>query len=187
TIALAGTGDDAGVIAAEANLKFIWDVGSNLKVGKGGYAYVVDSHGRLIAHPDISLVLQKTDLSALPQVRKGSAAPAGSADLPTEALVGRDLHGHEVLSAYAPIAPLGWLVFVDVPLSEAFAPLYASIGRTAVLLLIGVAVSGIASLVLVRRMVAPIHTLQAGAARIAAGALDQRIEVKTGDELEELA
>ncbi len=187
TISLAGTGDDAGVIAAEANLKFIWDVVSNLKVGKGGYAYVVDSHGRLIAHPDISLVLQKTDLSALPQVRKASAAAAGTADVPTEALVGRDLRGHEVLSSYASIASLGWLVFVDVPITEAFAPLYASIGRTAVLLLIGVLVSGIASLVLVRRMVTPIHVLQAGAARIGAGALDQRIEVKTGDELEALA
>jgi signal transduction histidine kinase len=187
TIALAGTGDDAGVIAAEANLKFIWDVVSNLKVGKGGYAYVVDSHGRLIAHPDISLVLQKTDLSALPQVRRASTIPAGSADVPTEALVGRDLRGHEVLSSYASIAPLGWLVFVDVPITEAFAPLYASIVRTVVLLLIGVVVSGIASLVLVRRMVMPIHTLQAGAVRIGAGALDQRIEVKTGDELEELA
>jgi len=187
TIALAGNGDDAGVIAAEANLKFIWDVVSNLKVGKGGYAYVVDSHGRLIAHPDISLVLQKTDLSALPQVRKASAAPAGAAEAPTSALVGRDLRGHEVLSSYASIAPLGWLVFVDVPITEAFAPLYASIGRTVVLLLIGVVVSGIASLILVRRMVAPVHVLQAGAARIAAGALDQRIDVRTGDELEVLA
>ena len=187
TIALAGTGEDAGVIAAEANLKFIWDVVSNLKVGKGGYAYVVDSHGRLIAHPDISLVLQKTDLSGLPQVRKASAAPPGSSDVPKEALVGLDLRGHEVLSAYASIAPLGWLVFVDLPLTEAFAPLYASVVRTAVLLLIGVLVSGIASVVLVRRMVTPIHTLQAGAVRIGAGALDQRIEVKTGDELQELA
>jgi signal transduction histidine kinase/HAMP domain-containing protein len=187
TIALAGNGEDAGVIAAEANLKFIWDVVSNLKVGKGGYAYVVDSHGRLIAHPDISLVLQKTDLSALPQVRKASAAPPGSSDVPKEALVGRDLRGREVLSAYASIAPLGWLVFVDLPISEAFAPLYSSVLRTAVLLLIGVLVSVVASLVLVRRMVAPIQTLQAGAARIGAGALDQRIEVKTGDELQELA
>jgi signal transduction histidine kinase len=187
TIALAGTGEDAGVIAAEANLKFIWDVVSNLKVGKGGYAYVVDARGRLIAHPDISLVLQKTDLSALPQVRKASAAPPGSPGATIEAVIGRDLHGHEVLSAYAPIAPLGWLVFVDLPLTEAFAPLYSSVLRTAVLLLIGVLVSGVASLVLVRRMVTPIHALQAGAARIGAGALDQRIEVETGDELQELA
>ena len=51
TIAMAGAGEDAGVVAAEANLKFIWDVVSNLKVGKGGYAYVVDERGRLIAHP----------------------------------------------------------------------------------------------------------------------------------------
>ena len=36
----------AGVVAAEANLKFIWDVVSNLKVGNGGYAYVVDLQGR---------------------------------------------------------------------------------------------------------------------------------------------
>jgi signal transduction histidine kinase len=187
TIALAGTGEDAGVIAAEANLKFIWDVVSNLKVGKGGYAYVVDARGRLIAHPDISLVLQKTDLSALPQVRNAGAAPPGSLGTTTEAVIGRDLHGREVLSAYAPIAPLGWLVFVDLPITEAFAPLYSSIVRTAVLLLIGVLVSGVASLVLVRRMVTPIHALQAGAARIGAGALDQRIEVKTGDELQELA
>ena len=186
TIALAGTGDDAGVIAAEANLKFIWDVVSNLKVGKGGYAYVVDQRGRLIAHPDISLVLQKTDLSTLPQVRRaGAAAPTSSST--TEAVIGRDLRGHEVLSAYAPIAPLGWLVFVDLPITEAFAPLYSSVVRTAVLLLVGVLVSVVASLILVRRMVAPIHALRAGATRIAAGALDQRIEVKTGDELQELA
>ena len=42
---------------------------SRIRIGKAGYAYVVDSLGRLVAHPDISLVLQKRDLSALPQVR----------------------------------------------------------------------------------------------------------------------
>ena len=36
-------------------------------------------------------------------------------------------------------------------------------------------------------MTTPIHALEAGAARIGAGALDQRIDVKTGDELEGLA
>ena len=72
TIALAGSGEDAGVVAAEANLKFIWDVVSSIKVGEGGHAYVVDAQGRLIAHPDISLVLQKTDVSTL------AAGPGGA-------------------------------------------------------------------------------------------------------------
>ena len=62
------------VTAAEVNLKFIWDVISQIKIGKAGHAYVVDSLGQLIAHPDISLVLKKSDFSALPQVQAARAA-----------------------------------------------------------------------------------------------------------------
>ena len=187
TIALAGMGEDTGVVAAEANLKFIWDVVSSIKIGEAGVAYVVDSAGRLIAHPDISLVLQKTDLSALPQVG-GAAAALASADVSTiDALIGRNLQGREVLSGFAPITPLGWIVFVDLPLREALAPLYQSLLRTVVLLAVGVLIAVVASLWLVRRMVAPVHVLQSGAAKIGAGALEHRIEVETGDELLALA
>ena len=63
TLALAGTRRDAGVSIAEVNLKLIWDEVSQIKVGKQGQAYVVDAQGRLIAHPDISLVLRNTDLT----------------------------------------------------------------------------------------------------------------------------
>jgi len=65
TIAVAGASEQAGITVAEVNLKFIWDVITRLKIGAKGLAYVVDSGGQLIAHPDISRVLQKTDLSAL--------------------------------------------------------------------------------------------------------------------------
>jgi Cache domain len=69
TLAIAGTRRDAGVSVAEVNLKLIWDVVSQIKVGERGHAYVVDAQGRLIAHPDISLVLRNTDLSRLEQVQ----------------------------------------------------------------------------------------------------------------------
>jgi signal transduction histidine kinase len=186
TIALAAGGEDSGVVTAEANLKFIWDVVSNLKVGKGGYAYVVDSKGRLIAHPDISLVLQKTDLAKLPQVAAVLPAATRAGDTAPEAVLGRALDGREVLSSYATIDTLGWLVFVDLPVQEALAPLYASALRTSVLLLVGLVLSVVAGLWLVRKMVQPIQKLQAGAALIGAGNLDQRIDVKSGDELQAL-
>ena len=67
-IALAESGRGGGVTVAEVNLKFIWDVVSGIEVGRTGRAYVVDADGRLIAHPDISLVLRRTDLARLPQV-----------------------------------------------------------------------------------------------------------------------
>jgi len=76
TIAIAGARRDYGVVVAEVNLKFIWDVVSQIKAGNRGRAYVVDANGRLIAHPDINPVLRNTDLSHLAQVR--AARRAGS-------------------------------------------------------------------------------------------------------------
>ena len=177
---------DGGVTTAEVNLKFIWDVVSQIRIGSTGRAYVVDGRGQLVAHPDISLVLQNTNLARLAQV-EAVLAPAAPGTERREITVAQDSAGRQVLTASAPIATLGWWVFAEQPLGEALAPLYASAYRTVALLLAGVAFSVLASLLLARRMTTPIHALEAGAARIGAGALDQRIDVKTGDELEGLA
>ena len=77
TLSLAGTRRDTGVSIAQVNLKLIWDVVSKIKVGQRGRAYVVDADGRLIAHPDISLVLRNTDMSKLAQVRSARSAGSG--------------------------------------------------------------------------------------------------------------
>jgi signal transduction histidine kinase/CheY-like chemotaxis protein len=178
------TGDHAvEVTAAEVNLTAIWDVISRIQVGSLGHAYVVDSIGHLIAHPDISLVLQKRDLSNLPQVRaaRDDRLVAGRASAVTLA---EGLQGGRVLVVHAAIAPLGWLVLIEQPLAEAFAPLQASIVRSAVILVLGLLLAVLASVALARRMVAPIRLLQEGAARIGAGALGHRIEIRTHDELE---
>jgi signal transduction histidine kinase len=185
TLALTGTRRDAGVSVAEVNLKLIWDVVSQIKVGQRGQAYLVDAQGRLIAHPDISLVLRNTDLSRLTQVQAARAARSGEA---TEQLQeAEDIQGRRVLTAYAHVAPLGWLVFVELPRAEAYAPLYSTIERSGILLIGALAFAFVAGLVLARRMVGPIQALRTGAARIGSGDLAQRISVKTGDELEALA
>ena len=184
TLSLAGTRRDAGVSIAEVNLKLIWDVVSRIKVGERGQAYVVDRRGRLIAHPDISLVLRNTDMTRLAQVQaaqRGTAAPED--EIPTAT----DLQGRTVLTAFAPVAPLGWTVFVELPLGEAYQPLMASIQRSALVLLAALCLAAVAGIFLARRMVVPIQALRTGAARIGSGDLSQRIEVKTGDELEALA
>ena len=64
-----------GVLLAEVNLRYIRDVVADIRVGESGYAYVVSQEGDLIAHPDLSLVLQKRNLDELDQVR---AALAGA-------------------------------------------------------------------------------------------------------------
>jgi signal transduction histidine kinase len=180
TLAIAGSRRGAGVSVAEVNLKLIWDVVSQIKVGQRGYAYVVDAQGRLVAHPDISLVLRNTDMSRLAQVK---AAREGGEHV-QEA---NNIQGRKVLTAYAPISPLGWLMFVELPIEEANAPLKAVLLRLAWVLLVALSLAAFAGVFLARRMVGPIQALRAGAARIGAGNLGQRISVRTGDELEALA
>jgi signal transduction histidine kinase len=185
TLSLAGTRKDAGVSIAEVNLKLIWDVVSQIKVGEHGHAYVVGPEGRLIAHPDISLVLRNTDMSKLVQVQ---AAKAGKGGTDFESLQGtKNTQGQDVLTASAPIAPLGWTMFVELPVEEAYASLYAALQRLAVVLAAALVFAVLAGIFLARRMVGPIQALRAGAERIGGGDFAQHISIPTGDELEGLA
>jgi signal transduction histidine kinase/ActR/RegA family two-component response regulator len=184
TIAVAGDQPDNGVIIGQVNLKFIWDVISQIKVGDHGQAYVVDGEGRLIAHPDISLVLRNVDLSQLAYVQ--AARTLSPQEIHDDSGPVTDLKGHIVLSAFAPVAPLRWLVFADMPIDEAYAPLYTMLVRSVLLLVAGLALAFLAGLLLAHKMIVPIRILSDGAARIGSGDLTQRMEIKTGDELEVL-
>jgi hypothetical protein len=127
TLSLAGTRKDAGV-----NLKLIWDVVSQIEVGERGHAYVVGSGGRLIAHPGISLVLRNTDMSKLVQVQAARAGNANDANALQGSL---NIQGQKVLTASAPISPLGWTMFVELPETEAYASLYQALQRLSIVLL----------------------------------------------------
>jgi signal transduction histidine kinase len=155
------------------------------RVGSAGYAYAVDSRGELVTHPNINLVLRHTSFASLPQVR---AALRGSGKAPADAATtGRDQDGTKVLSAFQIIEPLGWRVFVEQPLSEAFAPLKSAIWRTALLLVAFLLLAIATSVLLARRLVRPIESIQAAAAKIGSGSLNQRIEIPSNDELGALA
>jgi signal transduction histidine kinase len=180
-LAMAHAGRNPGATIAEVNLKLIWEVITGIRVGGSGYAFVTDTAGRLIAHPDMSLVLRETDLSALPQV---ADAIAGRDERVRTA---RTLSGQSVLSAHATIPRLGWIVFVEQPTSEALAPVYATAYQTLALLGLGVVLALLAGVVLARRLTGPIRALQAGAERLGQGDLAQRIEVSAGDEIGTLA
>jgi hypothetical protein len=163
TVALSGTRKDAGVSIAEVNLKLIWDVVSQVKAGEHGHAYVVSARGRLIAHPDMSLVLRNTDMSKLVQVRAAQA----DTDMMSDAFDGaQDILGQEVLTAFAPIRPLRWTMFVERPAEEAYAALYAALQRLAVVLAAALIFTMLVGMLLTRRVLGPIEALRAGAEQI---------------------
>lgn len=183
TIAVAGTRSAVGVAVAEVNLKLIWDVISAIRVGRTGAAFVLDQPGRLIAHPDISLVLRadQTAIRPLQTLRAKIAAQSG------KAASGRDIDGHMVLAAMAPIPGVDWSVVVKQPVAEAFEPIYAALWRTSAFLIIGSGLAAALAYWLTQRMIEPIRILEDGVARIGAGQFDHRIDIATGDEFERLA
>ena len=116
TLSLAGARPDAGVSVAELNLKMLWDVVSKIKLAERDVTYILDAQGQLVAHSDISLVLLKVDMTRLAHVQAARAA-SGVSTAPVQ--VAQNISGGDVLTTYAAIAPLGWLVFVELPAEEA--------------------------------------------------------------------
>lgn len=183
TIAVAGNRSAVGVAVAEVNLKFIWEVISEIRVGRTGEAFVLDRPGRLVAHPDISLVLRADEAEQQPLQALRSAVLTR----PGQAAAGRDISGKAVMAAMAQIPGVDWSVIVKQPLAEAFGPIYAALWRTGVLLVAGAALAGLLAYWLAQRMIGPIRLLEDGVARIGAGQFGHRISLATGDEFERLA
>ena len=178
-------GEITGILQAEANLRDILDMVSSVKLGKAGYAYVVTRSGDLIAHANSRLALQRRNLRHLDQVTAAYRSEPG--EFRPKAIVTNNIEGQKVFSSYALIPILDWAVFIERPVGEAYAPIYASLLRTSILLLIGLGVALLASFFVARRVVWPLETLRQGVEQIGSGDLDARLEINTGDEIEILA
>jgi class 3 adenylate cyclase/HAMP domain-containing protein len=180
SVAVAHSGFNAGVTVAEIDLRFLSDFFGDAQVGKATFAYMVDPRGQVIASsskgPDVS-----ADLAKLPQVA-AQTAPVSRA---LEQGTGAD--GNSVLSASSAVPKLGWIVFFEQPTAQALAPIRDQILRVALLIGVGLLVAILAGTLLARRMLIPITALRTGARRLGAGDFGHRIDVRTHDELEELA
>lgn len=184
TVALAGNRLATGVVEAEINLKLILDVIAAIRVGDTGGAFVLDRPGRLIAHPDISLVLRGVDDPAVEPLRSLRAAIVAAGG---QAVTGRDWAGAATVAAMAEVPGPDWSVLVHEPTAEAFRPIYVAFWRLAGLLLAGSLLAGALAYWQAARMTGPIRLLERGAERIGAGHFGHRIAIDTGDELGRLA
>ena len=171
-----------GVVSAEADLSFLWEVIEKIHFGTAGYAYLVDEHGNLIAHKDPLLVLKKMNLRELDGVQKFLRNPTRSD--PSPAHKGRGLMDRPVLSTYAPVPELGWAVILEEPLDAALANVETLKRYALVLLAIGLFVGAAVIAWVSSKMTGPIRELHEGAKIIGSGNLDYRVNIETGDEIE---
>lgn len=172
-----------GVLAAEVNLKDLWDEVLSFKVGETGYIYAVDGKGRLIAHPDFSLVLAKKDFS----IFKAVARFLEKSEDPNRIDKYNNYQGTKVLGVQAPSTKLGWGVIVEQPLAEAFAVIRQNLIEVTTVLVMTLAVTGLIGIYAAQRFTEPIKQLERGARIVGAGNLDHVIEVRSNDEIGQTA
>ena len=113
TMGMAGHRFDAGANLVELNLKPMWDIVRQTKVGDHGVAYVVDAEGRVIAYPNFSVGKSLRDVSSLAQVQEARTTPSTGS-----VRIARDMNDQEVVVVYTRVAGPGWLVFVELPIGE---------------------------------------------------------------------
>ena len=186
SVAMAVGPQAAGITVAEIDLQILNDVIVSMTRGTTAQAYIVDEQGRLLAHSNPRAMRFQQRFSALPQVMSAirSKVPGDQSPQDPDAL---SFDGVPVLTTSWVIPEFGWRVLLEEPTSEAYRPLVAQAWRSALLLLLSVVVTVWVCVIVVRRVVRPIRTLEHGATRLGQGAFDHRIVVHTGDEIETLA
>ena len=148
-----------------------------LRLGESGSTYLVDSNGRIIYHPDSSRLLE--DVHTQPVVQQVLKRQPGY-------LRTRDLNSHNILATFAPVPGTPWGLINEENWGDLLLSsrgygqfLYLLLGLGLILPIIVVTFG-------IKQITTPVGNLIVAAREIAEGKYGQQIDVRTGDELEDL-
>ncbi|HEX9331600.1 MAG TPA: cache domain-containing protein [Anaerolineales bacterium] len=162
-------GDFQGTLAAEVDLKFMWDLVDQLKVGETGYVFVVDNTGNLIAFGDTARVLSGENVKQIPEVNEFIENPSASADITSDVRSYTGLTGEKVVGTYVPLGTPQWAVVTELPSSEAYKPVFQTTAGSIVTIFVMAVLAGLAGVIIARRLAVPLIELTGTATRIADG------------------
>jgi len=146
-----------------------------LKVGQSGFAYLVDSHGRVIYHRDNSLLGR--DFTNIAPVARAMGGETG-------AVIAKGPGGQEVVSGFAPVPGTGWALITQERWSKAIGSIESRRVWQLSLLIAGGVISGALILFSTLRTLRPIKQITLGAQRTAEGDLEHTINAPSSVEVQ---
>ncbi|MDB5182974.1 MAG: sensor signal transduction histidine kinase [Candidatus Saccharibacteria bacterium] len=175
--------DIKGALIVKYSLRSIWDSIITSEVGGKSYAYIVDSKGKILAHPDLSFMKSKPDVSKAGQVVSFLAKPTQK----NQPAVTTSEKNVEVLSANYFIKRTGWGVIIEEPTTSIFAPANYILRLSITIFCIAALASILLSLLFSRNITGPISRLVAGTSKASEGDLGTQITIESSDEIGLLA
>jgi len=108
-----------GVVVMAIEIKFITDIIDEIRVGKSGYAYLVDKNGLYITHP-VKENMLKVNVSQL----KGGESIAKLIKEGKTGIAEYELEGVKKAGAIASVPITGWSIVNSVPVDDLYASAY---------------------------------------------------------------
>lgn len=171
-----------GILTAEVNLKFMWDLVDRLKIGNNGLAYVVNRQGNLIAFGNISRVLKGENLAYLREVNEFLK---GGDEIIAE--VSKGIQGNYVVATFVSLGIPDWAVMIELPILEAYEAVVTALKLSVLTIILSFTIAVIAGVYLAKKITKPIICLRDIVRKIGNGDLGARIEVESNDETGQLA
>ena len=168
-----------GAIIGYYDVSGLWQSVVSTTIGKGGYAYVVDGSGNLVTHPDKKFLDTHKDLVETDAVRQFIKGKGQTAQTISET-------GKEVISTPGKTST-GWAVIVEEPVTSIYSSIDSFIRLSATTGIIAIVLTILVGIFFSRQLIRPLRELSQGAKRLGRGNFDQKIEINTKDELQELA
>ncbi len=172
------------IIKMQISLVKMWDVISLIKLGKTGYAYVVDNDGRLIAHPNLNLVLKSPILTSR-KIVSASILNQQLKNWPSDYEYVNE-ENVRVVSQASKIDRANWYVIFEQSTDEAYSFMNFLLPFFSISLLLSISAIVVISYLLSRDILISIKKLKQGAQRLEAEDLKSKIDLNSGDEFEEL-
>ncbi|WP_420265579.1 GAF domain-containing protein [Candidatus Magnetominusculus dajiuhuensis] len=163
-------------------------INSNSQRGDNTETVLADNDGRLLV--ELKHPLPDGSKAVPLQYRVDAPIMAHALKANEGTIVGNDYRGAKVLAAYRYIpidADAGWALVVKRDYSDVLAPYYHKLRYVIVLILCYIVAALIVTNIIIRWLTGPILILKKAACEIGKGRLDTVVEVKTKDELGQLA
>jgi methyl-accepting chemotaxis protein len=172
--------DTLGVLNLDVSLVKLTQIITNMSIGKQGYAFICDPYGTVIAHKDFNMVKSKANMMEQSFVKEALGGKSGFT-------IYTDKTGKKQFVAYGRHKATGWGVFVQQPVSEAFAHVDEVTKTTMITAGIMLVLSLLMGLFIGNVMTKPIVRLVKLSNTIAEGNLTEIAHIKDFTEISELS